>query len=114
MTMTWQKRGARKGKRRLPESQRQRIIKRDRTGSGQCWLNYSDRCIGIFTNQVEVHHVVDAEDGGLDEDYNLETVCKPCHAHHSAIVSQQRAAKVAWDWQRKPERHPGVLDDDAV
>jgi len=110
--MAWQKRGARKGKRRLPESQRQRIIKRDRDLNRHCWFSYAGKCIGIYDYdaKVEVHHIIEAEDGGPDEDYNLVTVCKPCHAHHSAIQSQQRASKAAWDWQRKPEKHPGVLD----
>lgn len=110
--MTWKQRGARKGKRKLPESQRQRIIKRDRNLNRGCYFSYNHICIGIndYDSKVEVHHIIDAEDGGSDDDTNLVTACKPCHTHHSAIRSQERSAKAAWDWQRKPERHPGVID----
>ena len=108
--MAWEKRGARKGKRRLPESQRRRIINRDRRQGRRCWFAYPGICLGISQKLVEVHHVVDAEDGGTDDDYNLATACKPCHVHYSAQKSQQRAVRAAWDWKRRPEKHPGVLD----
>lgn len=105
--MAWDKRGARKGKKRLPESQRQRVIHRD-TARG-CWFRYPGICTGM-TGEIEVHHLIDAEDGGADDDDNLVAACRPCHVHYSAQQAQKRAVAAASDWKRKPERHPGVLD----
>jgi 5-methylcytosine-specific restriction protein A len=97
--MAWTKRGERKGAKRLPESQRRRILRRYPT----CWLALPGICTGTST---QVHHVVDAADEGPDDDVNLVGVCRPCHTHYSARASARRA----WDWQRKPEKHPGVID----
>lgn len=105
--MAWDKRGARKGKRRIPESQRRRIIARDREQG--CWFKYPGICTG-WDDKIEVHHILDAEDGGADDDDNLVAACKACHVHYSAQESQKRSVAAAWDWKRKPERHPGVLD----
>jgi 5-methylcytosine-specific restriction endonuclease McrA len=107
--VTWQQRGARKGKRRIPEAQRQRIIKAAKADGIGCFFKFPLICTGL-TGKVEVHHVIDAEDGGGDDDDNLVAACKPCHQHYSARQSQRRAVAAAWDWKRKPERHPGVLD----
>jgi hypothetical protein len=59
---------------------------------------------------VQVHHVLDAEDGGTDNDENLVGVCAACHTFYSAHRSQQRAVESAWSWKRQPERHPGVVE----
>lgn len=109
--MAWEKRGKRKGAKRLPESLRQFVIARDRKAKRGCFFRFGDICEGIDPGvKVEVHHVVDAEDGGSDEPHNLATACKKCHTRHSAQVSQERAVAAANDWKRKPEKHPGVLD----
>lgn len=72
-----------------------------------CWLRIPGYCIDAST---QCHHVVDAADGGTDTLDNLRGVCKPCHTRHSAQVSQRKSVAAAWDWKRKPEKHPGVLD----
>lgn len=97
---------ARQGK-KLPPAQRRRIISRDRARG--CWFQYPGICTGS-RGLVEVHHIIEKEDGGQDDDDNLVLACKPCHVHYSAQQSQKRAVTAAWDWQRKPEKHPGVLD----
>lgn len=102
--VTWTKRGARKGKKRLPESQRQRILAR----YPECWLKIPGRCTGKST---QVDHVIDAEDGGSDEDHNLRGACQPCHEYKSAVNSQRRSVAKQTEWKRKPEPHPGVLPD---
>jgi hypothetical protein len=38
-------------------------------------------------------------------------VCKPCHVRVSAQRSQKRAVASAWDWKRRPEKHPGIALD---
>lgn len=101
--MAWTERGDRKGARRLPEKQRRRIL----ATYPHCWLHLP----GICTNtSTQVHHIVDAEDGGADTDDNLRGVCKPCHTRYSAQESARRSALARTEWRRTPERHPGLLD----
>lgn len=72
-----------------------------------CWLAIQ----GICTHKSEqIHHVIEDADGGTNELDNLVGVCKACHTYYSAHDAQKRSVKAAWDWQRKPEKHPGVLD----
>jgi 5-methylcytosine-specific restriction enzyme A len=92
------------GANRLPERLRKRILTRDPI----CTLAIPGVCTGIST---EVHHVIDAQDGGPDTDDNLVGVCKPCHVRVSAQRSQKRAVASAWDWKRRPEKHPGIALD---
>ena len=87
----------------FPEPVRRRILKHH----PQCWFAYPGICTGRST---EAHHVVEVEDGGTNEEDNGVGVCHQCHEHYSAQRSQQRAVQAAWDWKRKPEKHPGVLD----
>jgi 5-methylcytosine-specific restriction endonuclease McrA len=94
----------RKGRKRLPEAQRRRILARYPT----CQLAIPGICIEKST---QVHHLIDAEDFGPDTDDNLVGVCKPCHTRVSAQRSQKRSVAKAWDWKRRPEPHPGVLPD---
>lgn len=101
--MTWTKRGARKGAKRLPERQRQRILGK----WPQCCLAIPGKCTGKST---QVDHVIDAEDGGSDDDENLRGVCKPCHTYKSAVNSQRRSVAKQNEWKRRPEKHPGVID----
>lgn len=54
--------------------------------------------------------MVDAEDDGSDLDENLVGACHNCHERYSAQQSQQRAVKSAWDWKRRPEQRPNVVD----
>lgn len=100
----WPK-GKRHGGRRreLPASTKRRILHQQPA----CWFEYP----GICTHKAtQVHHILDVEDGGTDDDENLAGVCEPCHTHYSAQQSQKRAVAAAWEWKRKPEKHPGVLD----
>lgn len=63
---------------------------------------------------TEVHHVVDAADGGSDNDFNddgtpqLVGVCHECHKHVSAKTSAARRGG-GTRVMREKERHPGVL-----
>lgn len=102
--MTWSRRGARKGARRLPERQRQRILAK----WPQCWLAIPGRCTGKST---EVDHVIDAEDGGSDLDENLRGACRECHEYKSAVNSQRRSMASREVWKTDPRPHPGVLPD---
>jgi 5-methylcytosine-specific restriction enzyme A len=102
--MTWDQRGERKGAKRLPERQRLRILAK----YPECWLRIPGRCTGEST---EVDHVVDAEDGGSDEDENLRGACHECHEYKSAVNSQRRSVAKQNEWKRKPPPHPGVLPD---
>lgn len=104
--MTWEKRGKRKVK-KLSESTRKFVINRDRRHG--CWFKYPGICTGWDAN-IQVHHIIEAEDGGSDDPDNLVAACEACHVHYSAQQSQKRAVEAAWDWKRKPEKHPGVLD----
>jgi 5-methylcytosine-specific restriction enzyme A len=93
----------RKGANRLPEKQRQRILGR----YPNCQLAIPGVCTG---RSVEVHHRVDAADGGPDDDHNLTGTCRECHRYLSARRSAQRAAGARGGRHlREPERHPGVL-----
>ncbi|MBB2770546.1 UNVERIFIED_ORG: 5-methylcytosine-specific restriction endonuclease McrA [Mycolicibacterium obuense] len=100
----------RKGRKRLPEPLRRRILARYPT----CQLAIP----GICTREsTQVHHVIDAADGGPDAEClpdgtpQLVGVCKPCHTRVSAQRAQKRSVAAAWDWKRRPEPHPGVLPD---
>lgn len=111
--MPWERRNKPKAQKghRIPEAQRQRIIKRDRERG--CWFKYPVICTG-WTAKIQVHHLVEFEDGGDDSDDNLIASCERCHVHFSAQSSQKRAVAAANDWKRKPEPHPGVLRDDEL
>jgi len=103
----WPKRrySKRKGSTKLPPAQRKRII----ANAAGCWFAYPGICTGL-SGDIEIHHLIEAEDGGGDNDENLRAACKPCHTRYSA----QRSAERVWDWKRKKEPHPGVLRDDEV
>jgi 5-methylcytosine-specific restriction endonuclease McrA len=58
----------RRGAKRLPEKQRQRILRRDPI----CKLQIHGVCTGT---SEQVDHIVDAADGGPDEDWNLQGSC---------------------------------------
>lgn len=107
--MPWDNEKRKRQGHKLPLSQVARIIKRDRERG--CWFQYPGKCIGTGPKaQVQIHHVIEVEDGGTDDDENLVLACAPCHVHYSAQQSQKRAVAAAWDFKRKPEKHPGVLD----
>lgn len=108
--MAWPQKGRysdRKGAKRLPESQRRRILRR----YPHCQL-----CIiGVCTiTSTEVHHLIDVADGGPDTDFlpdgtrQLVGVCRECHRHVSARNSAARAHN-GTRVMREPERHPGLL-----
>lgn len=100
---------ARSSNRRLPERIRRRVLHKHPI----CWLGLPGICTG---KSEEVHHTLEVADmdGPNDprvrEESLLVGVCKACHTRHSAQQSQKRAVNAAWDWQRKPEKHPGLLD----
>jgi hypothetical protein len=100
----------RKGAKRLPEKQRQRILRR----YPHCQLCIIGVCTG---KSVEVHHVVDAADGGPDTDYlpdgtpQLLGVCRECHRYVSARRSAAKGGPNGRRVLREPEQHPGVLPD---
>lgn len=100
--MAWTERKKRNSE-RIPERTRRKVLK----DYPLCWLSLPGICIGTST---QVHHVVDDADGGTDDPENLVGVCKPCHTKHSSQVSQAKAVEAAWDWKRRPEKHPGILD----
>jgi 5-methylcytosine-specific restriction protein A len=100
-----QRRGERKGARRLPEQKRRRVLKR----YPSCQLAFPDRCTGVST---EVHHVIPASEFINPNDPRIDAeqidgrpqligVCSACHKHET---SRQQ-----WSWKRQPEPHPGVL-----
>jgi 5-methylcytosine-specific restriction endonuclease McrA len=99
---------ARQGKKLSPTTWR-RIVSRDRRNGAGCYFMYLDICTGL-NGKVEVHHIIEVEDGGTDLDDNLAAACKPCHTRWSARQAQKRATAAANDWKRRPEKHPGVLD----
>lgn len=72
-----------------------------------CWLRIGGLCTG---KSEQVHHVLEDADGGTNDLGNLVGVCKACHAHYSAVDAQERSVRAAWEWKRRPEKHPGVLD----
>lgn len=103
--MAWKQRGERKGAKRLPEKLRRRVLH----DHPFCALALPGICTGRST---QVHHICDAADFAdpndprIDAYDNLTGVCAPCHTKHSA----QQSARRSWDWKRKPEKHPGILD----
>lgn len=103
--MAWkpEHRKPRRGSEHIPEKIRRKVFKH----YPYCWL----RIDGVCTYRSEqVHHVLEDTDGGTNDLDNLVGVCKACHTYYSARDSQKRAVKAAWDWKRRPEKHPGVLD----
>jgi 5-methylcytosine-specific restriction endonuclease McrA len=104
--MAWPQTGRyspRKGKNRLPESQRRRILKR----YPRCQLAIPGVCT---VRSLEVHHRVDAADDGGDNDANLVGVCRECHRYVSARNSAARSsANNGTRVLREKERHPGIL-----
>lgn len=109
--MGWDRRTkpqARKGAKLTP-AQRNKIIRRDRANGVGCYFMFLDICTGL-EGPIEVHHIIEAEDGGDNSDDNLRAACRNCHRRYSARQSQKRAVKAANEWKRQPERHPAALD----
>jgi hypothetical protein len=81
-----------------------------------CQLALRGVCTG---NSTQVHHVLDAADGGSDDDFNpdgtpqLVGVCAECHryvsARRSAARSRGKGGPNGSRVLREKERHPGVL-----
>jgi 5-methylcytosine-specific restriction endonuclease McrA len=109
--VSWDDRpNARRG-RKLPPRLRRKIIARDKASGAGCYFLFLDICTGL-DGVVEVHHIIEVEDGGSDDEDNLRAACKNCHQRWSARQSQKRAVKAAWDWKRRKEDHPGVITDE--
>ncbi|WP_325984950.1 HNH endonuclease [Pseudomonas protegens] len=49
---------------------RERILLRDQ---------YTCRCCGVVTHELEVDHIINVAEGGSDDDSNLQSLCVPCH-----------------------------------
>lgn len=49
---------------------RERILLRDQ---------YTCRCCGGVTHELEVDHIINVAEGGSDDDSNLQSLCVPCH-----------------------------------
>lgn len=113
--MAWERRGNRKGARRLPERTRRRVLRR----YPHCTLNIPGVCTITST---QVHHLRDAADfddpndpridaENIDGQPQLVGVCKPCHTYVSARRSAARSSALnGTRVMRQPERHPGRLD----
>jgi 5-methylcytosine-specific restriction protein A len=54
---------------------RARILKRD--GYRCTFMDGSDRC--ETTDDLEVHHILEVQFGGTDDDWNLRTLCATHH-----------------------------------
>lgn len=63
---------------------RARILQRD---SGLCQIC---KAAGRLTMATEVDHRVPLEDGGSNDDSNLDSVCQPCHAIKTAEEASRR------------------------
>ncbi|MGB8502754.1 hypothetical protein [Mycobacterium sp.] len=98
----------RRGAKRLPEKQRQRILRRYPT----CTLAIPGICAGV---SVECHHVIpaadfDDDDPRIDAEQGIVGVCRECHRWLSARDSAERAARARGGRHlRTPERHPGIV-----
>ena len=108
--MVWPRSGRyspRKGKKRLPEAVRRRVLKR----FPQCQLGIRNVCTG---RSVERHHLRDCadyddpNDPKIDLEEMLIGVCHQCHVYVSARRSAARA-NLGTRVLREKERHPGVL-----
>lgn len=101
--MAWERRQPRNNGERIPEKLRQKVFK----AYPFCWLRLQGYCTG---RSQQVHHVLSDIDGGTNDIDNLVGVCKACHTRYSSQDAQRRSVQAAWDWKRRPEKHPGVLD----
>jgi len=63
---------------------RERILQRD------CGLCQECKRNGKVKLGTEVDHIVQAADGGTDEDHNLELLCHDCHADKTAAEGGKR------------------------
>lgn len=66
---------------------RARILSRD---SGLCLVC---KAAGRLTLASEVDHRTPLEDGGADEDANLQSICPPCHKAKTAAEASARAGR---------------------
>jgi len=40
---------------------------------------YTCKCCGMVTMQLELEHIVNVAQGGTDDESNLQSLCPPCH-----------------------------------
>lgn len=68
-------------------SRREAIIHRD---------NYTCQCCGKKDTRLEVHHIIFRSQGGTDDENNLITLCKDCHAkvHKGELVLTKKPKKL--------------------
>ena len=55
---------------------------------------YTCRCCGLVTTELEIDHIVNLARGGTDTDDNLQALCGPCHKEKTA----KEAAAGAGRW----------------
>ena len=91
-----------RSRRRLPESVRQFVLKRDEY---LCQIG-GMKCVGTAT---QVDHVVPDYLGGSDEPENLRGVCKNCHLEKSLAEAQDGNTRRRARGYYPEERHPGLL-----
>ncbi len=72
---------------------RRRILRRD---------DY--RCYVCGGPGVHVDHIVPVSQGGTDDDSNLATICRRCHARKTALEANAAKPKRT----RPQEKHPGL------
>lgn len=65
---------------------RERIAKRDRYRCGACGRPWDSQC-------DQVDHVVPLEQGGSNDDGNLQLLCGECHRVKSADEARRRAGR---------------------
>ena len=49
------------------------------------------RCRECGETATDVHHVIRRADGGTDDPANLVSLCRGCHAHHTAVEGGRSA-----------------------
>lgn len=62
---------------------RERILLRDQ---------YTCRCCGVVTQEIEVDHIINVAEGGSDDDSNLQSLCVPCHQAKTAAEAARGRA----------------------
>lgn len=79
------------------------ILKRD---GGKCFV-----CNG--TNNLEIHHIIFKKEGGLDDFYNLVTICRKCHRKNHRKIYKHTLDDLFYSYTHlfnKPENWQAIID----
>lgn len=68
---------------------RLRILRRDMGLCQECYRN--GRTHGLIPSTCETDHVIPLEDGGSNDDDNLQSLCHSCHEAKTAAEAKARA-----------------------